>query len=117
MAQPNKLQAELDRIHAAMVELEQATKAVPGRSFYLAVHRRTVSGQQSLRWRSATKTGRHLAWNEMHDLFGKQLPQLAEWYREANKRVLWLNAEDMRIRFAMRQEKISQSLNAHNGSR
>ena len=83
------LEASLVRVHAEMAELARASKTVRGRSFYLSVHRRATSGQQSLRWRSMG-TNRHLPWTSMPALFALQLAPI-DAFRDG--RYLWLEGE------------------------
>jgi hypothetical protein len=96
-----RLAAELDRIHAAMAELALASKTVPGRAFYLSVHRRALSGQQCLRWRSV-RGNRHLPWASMPGLFAAQLPALASWYATVQERVEALNHAECVVRGELR---------------
>lgn len=93
--------AELDRIHAAMAALAQASKTVPGRSFYLTVHRRAANAQQCLRWRSVPGR-RHLPWASLPDLFAAQLPALASWYATVQERVEALNHAECVVRGELR---------------
>ena len=94
--------AELDRIHEAMVELAALTTQVPGRGFYLIVHRRSSTGQHSLRWRGVAGN-RHLPWASMPARFDAQLPTLATWYRMVQARVEELNRAESLARMALRQ--------------
>lgn len=94
--------AELDRIHVAMDQLAALTLQVPGRGFYLIVHRRSSTGQHALRWRSVAGN-RHLPWAGMPALFDAQLPALATWYRTAQARVEELNRAESLARLALRQ--------------
>jgi hypothetical protein len=96
-----RLAAELDRIHAAMAELAQASKTVPGRAFYLAMHRRAANGQECLRWRSV-RGNRHLPWASLPDLFAAQLPVLAAWYATVQERVEALNHAECVVRGELR---------------
>lgn len=97
------LQSELDRIHAEQKNLSLVTRQVAGRQFYLAVHRRSVTGQHSLRWRMANmKRGGHLAWSEMPQLFAAQPHQLRDWYRRINETALMLNESEVRMRGSVR---------------
>ena len=99
-----KLEASLERIHAEMAELARASKTVRGRSFYLALHRRTVTGQLSLRWRSMAGN-RHLSWEAMPALFALQLAPIAQWYVELQARIVDLNYEECVVRNALRHAK------------
>ena len=99
-----KLEAKLDRLHAEMEELAQVSKTVRGRSFYLALHRRTVTGQLSLRWRSMAGN-RHLSWEAMPALFALQLAPIAQWYVELQARIVDLNYEECVVRNALRHAK------------
>ena len=94
--------AELDRIHEAMDQLAALTMQVPGRGFYLIVHRRSSTGQHALRWRNVAG-GRHLPWDNMPRLFDAQLPTLATWYRMVQARVEELNRLESLARMALRQ--------------
>jgi hypothetical protein len=96
-----RLEADLGRIHAAMDELARASKTVPGRSFYLSVHRRANTGQHSLRWRNAVDN-RHLPWDRMPGLFALQLPALAAWYVTFQARIETVNREECAARLALR---------------
>ena len=98
------LEASLVRVHAEMAELARASKTVRGRSFYLSVHRRAMSGQQSLRWRSMG-TNRHLPWTSMPALFALQLAPIAQWYVELQTRIVDLNYEECVVRSALRHAK------------
>lgn len=97
-----KLQARLDRVRDSMAELVAASKQVPGRSFYLALHRRAVNGQTSLRWRT-TAGNRHLGWHEMPALFAVQLPAIRAWYLDVQRRIEALNQEEQLVRGSLRR--------------
>lgn len=97
------LQWELDRIHAEQRTLSVVTRQVAGRQFYLAVHRRSLTGQHSLRWRMANmKRGGHLAWSDMPQHFAAQPHQLRDWYRRINETALTLNESEVRVRGSIR---------------
>lgn len=107
--QVRHLQTELDGIHAVMEELARMSHTVPGRSFFLTVHRRASNSQCSLRWRSAG-LNRHLAWKEMPALFDQQLPMLAKWYYETQTQVEALNADEVLLRGLLRStQRLAQA--------
>jgi hypothetical protein len=99
-----RLEAERARVHAAMDELARLSKTVPGRSFYLSVHRRAENGQHSVRWRNGVDN-RHLPWPSMPALFARQLPALAQWYEALQVRIEALNNEECVVRRALRHAK------------
>lgn len=97
------LRAELDRIHAEQHNLSVVTRQVAGRQFYLAVHRRTATGQHSLRWRLANmRRGGHLAWGEMPQQFASLPDQLRDWYGRINDSAHELNEAELRARQSLR---------------
>ena len=61
---------------SAQEALARITSTVQGRTFYLTVHRRSASGQWSVRWRSMGVQGGHIAWSEIEDYFDRLSPQL-----------------------------------------
>lgn len=85
-----------------MDHLATLTTQVPGRGFYLIVHRRSSTGQHSLRWRCVAGN-RHLPWASMPARFAAQLPALATWYRTVQDRVEALNRDESLARLALRQ--------------
>ena len=94
--------AQLDKVHRAQEALARITGTVRGRTFYLAVHRRSASGQWSVRWRSMGVQGGHIAWSEIEDYFDRLSPQLKGWYRKINARAIFLNDEEQRVRASLR---------------
>lgn len=97
-----RAQAELDKVHRAQEALARITSTVQGRTFYLTVHRRSASGQWSVRWRSMGVQGGHIAWSEIEDYFDRLSPQLKGWYRKINARAISLNDEEQRVRASLR---------------
>lgn len=99
------LAAELDQIHREMGALAHVSRKVPGHGFYLAVHRRNdVDGKckkHTIRWRDVA-SARHLPWEAMSELIARQLPVLAQWYRDVTDRAIRLNAEESATRGALR---------------
>jgi hypothetical protein len=101
------LRAELDQIRQEMDDLAAASRAVPGFSFYLTIHRRPDPDrripyrQHSIRWREVAST-RHMSWDEMPARFEQQLPALTQWYRDATALAMRLNAEESITRAALR---------------
>lgn len=96
-----QLEAELSRISESMAILAEHTHKVPGRQFYLAIHRRASNHQTTLRWRSVA-TRKHLPWSSMPEEFRRQLPQLSKWYCDVNEKALQLNMVELTTRTALR---------------
>lgn len=95
----------VDNIHAEMRQLAATTNGVPGKTFYLCVHRRNATDQCSLRWRATGASAAHLTWAEMEPLFAQYPYEAAQWYREANATALELNAREIAARAALRDAK------------
>ncbi len=102
--QIRQAQVHVDTIHSRMRELSDATRKVSGRLFYLALHKRSQTGQLSMRWRQAgcAKTT-HLSWSDMEDLFSCVPKALADWYKEADKLARQLNREEQIARMVLKQ--------------
>lgn len=95
----NELIVALAQVHADMTTLHQATRAVRSRFFYLERFRRNQTGAVTLRWRQTT--GRYVTWPMLQPIV-LQLPiALGEWYAEAHRRALWLNAQERALRYAL----------------
>jgi hypothetical protein len=94
---------DVDNIHLWMQELSEQTKKIPAKTFYLTVHRRSPTGQNSLRWRSAgSAPNTHLKEKHMETLFGCHPLELANWYRDANKNAKALNQMEQLARARLR---------------
>lgn len=102
--QVRQAQVRVDNIHDQMQELSDATRKVSGRLFYLALHKRSKTGQLSVRWRQAgcVKTT-HLSWSDMEVLFSRVPKALADWYKEADKLARQLNREEQIARLVLKQ--------------
>ena len=102
--QIRQAKVDVDEIHSRMRELSDATRKVSGRLFYLALHKRSKTGQLSVRWRQAgcAKTT-HLAWDDMEGLFARVPKALAAWYKEADKLARQLNREEQIARMVLKQ--------------
>ena len=102
--QIRQAQVRVDDIHAQMQELSEATRKVSGRLFYLALHKRSKTGQLSVRWRQAgCARSTHLAWDDMEGLFSRVPKALADWYKEADKLARQLNRDEQIARLILKQ--------------
>ena len=110
-----RAQAEVDKVHRAQEALSRITGTVGGRTFYLAVHRRTGSGQWSLRWRAMGVQGGHIAWSEIEDRFAPLPAQLKGWYRQINARAIALNNAEQLARTVLRNASSEARRNARAG--
>ena len=97
-----RARAEVDKLHQAQEALARITGTVKGRTFYLAVHRRSSSGQWSLRWRAMGCQGGHIGWDEIEAHFDRLPAQLKGWYRQINARAIALNKSEQLARTALR---------------
>ncbi|NMG76836.1 hypothetical protein [Aromatoleum diolicum] len=94
--------ARVDRIHRAQDDLSRLTRRVRGRTFYLALHRRTATGQVQLRWRAAGPRAGHIPWNAIHTRFAQLPGALREWYERTHQRAIELNQREIEARLALK---------------
>lgn len=99
--------ARVDTIHHQQEDLSRLTRRVRGRTFYLALHRRTVTGQVQLRWRAAGAGPRagHIPWGAIHAHFAQLPGALREWYERTHRRAIELNRREIEARLALKHAR------------
>ena len=92
----------VDSVHREMEQLARLSSTLPGRVMYLCMHRRTRTGQATLRWRQAGALAPHLPWPEVGKLLLACPPALADWYRAMTAAVRRHNGAEKQARAAWR---------------
>jgi hypothetical protein len=101
----------VDSLHREMEQLARLSLTLPGRVMYLCVHRRTRTGQATLRWRQAGALAPHLPWPQVSKLLLACPPALADWYRAMNAAVRRLNGAEKQARAAWRVARFELACN------
>jgi len=100
---------EVDSIHAAMAQLVQEAKDlardVAERVLDLAVHRRSGTQQQSLRWRVPGSGGKHIGLDQVEPLLALCSQHVRQRYIWLTERARGLNEQEKRARSQLRRAR------------
>lgn len=91
----------VDSLHAEMDALVKLSADVPGRPMYLCAHRRSSTGQVSLRWRKAGNAAEHISWPAVQATVASFSPDMRAWYERVNAEVHGLNQREIDARRAL----------------
>jgi hypothetical protein len=101
LARVMEAQAAVDSVREAMKQLIALSLKVHGRPMYLAVHKRSETGQVSIRWRRVNAKAAHLPWREVDRLIASFPEELRGWYHDVNQHARLLNQREMDARRAL----------------
>jgi hypothetical protein len=84
---------KMQSVHEEMRLLKRESTGIAGHQFYLEVQSVLKRDRKSMRWRM--RDGKHTRWVNLQGLLRLMPDDMAFWYREANLRAGWLNAQEI----------------------
>jgi hypothetical protein len=105
--------AAVERLQVEMANLVALTHEIRSRHVHLCLHRRTATGQVSLRWRRCDTEGAHVPWKRVPEVLRCSSPELQHWYGEVDRRARELNKQEIAARYTLKRARCDAGLAPH----